>query len=980
MAAMTFDGQSFMLDGRRVWLVSGSLNYTRVPRAYWADRVAAAKNAGLNCIETSVIWARHEPRHGHFDFTGENDLRHFVQLVGQAGMYVILRPGPFVDAGWDMGGLPPWLLTSETIKLRTANQAFLEACSRYITAVAEQLRDLQVNSPAPRGSAAASAAAAGLGGVAGVGVGGPIILLQNESGWTCGDDTLASAYLGELHRYFREAGFTVPIINANDLWQSVEGEIDGWTGFGGLLAHLRQLGTVRPAQPRVVIDFEVGYRRAWNRPALPPRPANVVLRCIAEVLAAGGQINLSPFHGGTNSGFSAGRDPSFGHDGFLCTSNDAGAPLNEAGLPGESYGAVRRICTFASRFSRVLSHLDPARQPVALLPEAHALGAGGTPQKGSPAARVSVVHAVGSQGGVAFVFGDDAGENSREPMSLVLPDGSTLPVDLGERSVVWCLLDARLTGRANLDYCNLCALALVGTVLVLFGPAGSRALLSINGAPLEALVPEDGSDAPFVQEHEGITVVIASDAQVDRIAIDDTGVYLGATGHDRRGRPIVPEGAKSYHKIDADGKRGDVKITPQTPVVIAPASPSGGRGKRPSLGEWAACRASEYLDGTSPRYANINKPADLVTLGAPYGYGWYRVNFASGGARKTTLMFPQSGHRLHVALDGEPVGVVGVGPGASRSLNVSLRKGTGTMVVLAENAGRVCSGADLGEHTGLYGHPWEVTEIKAQKPKLVAGEPVDLLAFRAPLWRLHRDDTTDSQLLTWRIDHRSKASLIIEIGAPSASERGAGPQADLGEREDGIVLLNGKPVHYFSQPGGRPVLIDASLLVKGNNTVQIAMVGSTGAAAAMLSKAVRFFAATESFTTKGEWAFAKWEPPAAEAFTRPKGGTPGMPTWWRCPFNAGDADPTHPLLLEIPGGASGLTKGQIYVNGRHVGRYFVGTADGKKVPPQSRYLIPRALLAADGADELVIFDEHGHNPGKCRLISDVTAKGGAFDA
>src|SRR5262249_20209257 len=150
----------------------------------------------------------------------------------------------------------------------------------------------------------------------------------------------------------------------------------------------------------------------------------------------------------------------------------------------------------------------PARQPVALLPEAPPDG--GT-DKGGTGARVSVVHAVGSQGGVVFVFGDERGNNNGAPMSLLLPDGSTLPVHLGTQSVIWCLLDTRLTGRANLDYCNLCAFALVGRVLVCFGPAGTRAMLSLNGAPFETTVPT--GKTPVIHEHEGIVLVIASDEQ-----------------------------------------------------------------------------------------------------------------------------------------------------------------------------------------------------------------------------------------------------------------------------------------------------------------------------------------------------------------------------------------------------------------------------------------------------------------------------------
>lgn len=941
MASITYDGQSFLLDGRRVWLVSGSIPFSRIPRAEWSNRILAAKHAGLNCVETPVVWARHEPRQGQFDFTGDNDIREFVKLVHAAGMFCMLRPGPFIDSGYDLGGLPPWLVGIDNLKLRTANQPFLEACSRYITALAGQVRDLQVNSPTPKGSPAGT-------------MSGPIILIQNEHAWTCGDDHLAQTYLGELDRYYRESGFGVPIVNTNELWQDVEGEIDGWTGYDQLLSHLRQLGSIKPAQPRIVVEFKVGQPVAWNSPAPEPRSPSAVLRRLAEILAAGGQFNIDPFCGGTYFGFSAGRDPALGHDGFLSTSADAGACISETGEKTPLHGSVRRICTFASRFSRVLSHLDPARQPVTLMPE--------SPEKGS--GRVAVMHAVGSQGGVVFVFGDDHGHNTREPMNLLLPDGSTLPVDLGDQSVVWCLLETRLTGRANLDYCNLSALALVGKVFICFGAAGARAALSINGSPLETTVPEGKN--PVIQEHEGITVVIANREQVDEIFFDDsapatggpgiggTGVYIGVAGLDSHGKPVPrDEHQKSCIHIDVDGK--------QTPHKFVHASGSHAPAKRharPHLGEWAMAGLGAFVDGTSPRFASITKPSDLVTMGAPYGYGWYRLKLSSSSAHKARLMFPHAGHRLHMWLNGEHAGLIGVGPGSSGGssadiIALSLAKGSNTLVVLAENFGRASSGADLGELTGIHGHAWEVEPIKPGKPKLTPADPVDPLAFRAPLWRIHREDRTDSQRLTWTIDHRRKTPIIIDIGP---FEQDAAP-----EREGGLVLLNGKPVHYFQQGGVRPLFLDPALLAKGNNEIQITLMGSTEACADALAKHVHFHDAVDSPTMKADWSFGKWEPPAAGAYGKNGKHAHGQPAFWKSVFTPGDG--TGPLLLDV----SGMTKGQVWINGKHLGRFFVATATGKRVPPQTRLVVPRSWLKPDANNDLVLFDEHGHTPTKVKL-------------
>lgn len=924
MASITYDGQSFMIDGRRIWLVSGAIHYTRVPRAQWADRIAAAKHAGLNTVEIPIVWARHEPRQGHFDFQGENDLRHFVLLLKQAGMYAWLRAGPYIGAGWDMGGLPPWLLglaqAQGGIRLRSNQPAFLDACSRYITALAGQLRDLQVTSPAKGGAG-----------------GGPILLLQTECDWLCGDDAIAGNYLLEIDRYFREAGFGVPLVNSNDLWQSVEGEIDGWTGFDGMLAHLRQLHSIRPTSPKLVVRMRAGRRIRWGEAAPEaPSPRTVEAR-LAEVLAACGQYNLDPFFGGTNLGFSGGRDAAHA-EAFYCASNDSAAPLAETGLPGATYHAVRRLSTFASRFARLLAHLEPSRQSVALAPANSKPGGAGP----------SVVHLTGSQGSVVFVFGG-ATDQQTGPIDLLLTDGAVLPVELGDRAAAWCLIDTRLSARGHLDYCNLSAFAVVGKVFVCFGPAGSRGMLSINGSPLEVNVPSAASASPLVHEHEGVTVVIASEKQIETIAVDDQAVYLGVDGFDLAGHPIVHGEARQFTRIDAEGQSRVVKHAAPTAHGHKPQKAGGGSGGRNHLGEWSSASVSDYTDGTSARYASIAKPGDLVSLGAPYGYGWHRLRFNSGGPHKPRVMFPQSGHRLHLTLDGEACGVVGVGPGAEETVALQLKKKQHTLVALAENLGRVSGGADLGEQTGLWGHAWCVEHLSAGKPRLVASEPVDVLNFRAPLWRVHRDDMTDPHRLTWTIQHRRKTPVIMSI-APYATRANGG-----------IVLLDGKPMAYVPPFGSRTLIFDAEQLGRGKAEIQISLLGATEPEAADLTKAVSFHEGVDNLTAKAEWAYAKWAMPSAEAFKKPGKHAHGDPLWWRCTFTVDETD--APVFLDC----SGLSKGQIYVNGQHVSRYFVATATGKRVPPQSKYLLPRPMLNAHEPNELTIFDEHGLTPSRVRL-------------
>lgn len=992
MPSVTYDSQSFMLEGRRIWLVSASVSYARIARDHWADRIHAAKLAGFNTIETPVIWARHEPRAGHFEFTGDQDLRAFVKMIGAAGMWCILRPGPAIGADWDLGGIPPWVLDLPGVRPRAGNQVFLEACSRYLTAVSEQVRDLQVTS---------------------AGTGGPVILFQNENAWTCGHDDQARAYLGELNRYLREGGIAVPLIDANNLWQGVEGEIDCWSGSQQLLAAMRQLTAVGPDHPRLVIDFHAGRPQTWGDgsaespigaqpPALGTASGIALERRLAEVLAGGGQFNVAPFHGGTSFGFSGGRSP-HGVGAFFTASHDQHAPLREDGSPGSSYHAVRRIATFASRFGRVLANRSTQYRPVVIDPSpavelddgAHAKSTARAEKLARPTSPASVVHSVGNQGGVAFVFGDPHASAPRS-VRLMLPDGTTLPVDLGASTdgsghhpaVVWCLFDVHIGGRASLDYCNLSAFAVVGRVFVCFGPAGSRGVMAVNGSPIEVTVPT--GKAPEVVDLEGITIVVCSVEQIDTTYVSDSAVYVGVLGLTADGRPVVGAHAtgKSYTKVDVDGK--------VTPGVAGSASgltgTSAARLPVPShdplkLGPWVSASLSDYAEGSSARFAAIPGPADLGTLGSPFGYGWYRVIPNAPGSKKLTVTAPVGGDRLHLFQAGKCVGLLGVGPGTQAEASVNFKKGE-PIVILAENLGRFSSGTQFGERKGLTGHLTEVADLRPGKPKIVPGDPLEPLSFRVPLWEMRVGDTTLSDRPTWTLAAKPKGALVISFDGLTGPH---GVPQPFPVR--GLLLLNDKPIEYIDRSGPRTVTIDAELLGRGKNIIQLAMmpdavsadgllesIGSVEHALKLVGDAVTFAEIKSQPTAKADWAFAKWEPPAASAYSSngkgtktpkaappppPKPGPSAGPTWWKSHFTYAPvaAHPIGPLYLEL----AGMTKGQIYLNGRHLGRYFVETGEGKPVGPQTRAYIPAPWLRA-GENDLALFDEHSAVPTKVRLV------------
>lgn len=905
-----------MLDGRRVWLVSGRIPYAKIPRECWADRIHAAKQAGLNTIETPIFWSRHEPRSGKFDFTGDNDIRHFISLIGRAGMHCIVGLGPFVNSDTDLGGLPSWLAESTGGTLRTQNHAFLEACSRYVSAVADQIKPLQAT---------------------GSGAGGPIVLVECESEWNCGHETLANSYIGELIRYIRESGINVPVVNSNNLWQSVEGQIDGWTGNEELLATGRQLSSVRPSQPRIVIDFAASNPVVWGEEPEPPLSAMTLQRRLAEALAGGAQYNIRPFCGGIHGGFSGGRAEGDSNR-FFASEFGGDAPVAPDGRHGHSYNSIRRLNHFASRFSRVFANIDHSFHPVMIDPSAQAVA--DRAAKTAVREELAVAHCKGSQGSIVFVFGEEgAARSGVRQTKLLLANGVSIPVALGQQAVAWCLVDVNVSPKAHIDYCNLNAFAAVGQVFVCYGPAGSKGVLSVNRSPLEVIVPASGK-MPMTVDHEGLTIIIANEDQIDSVFIGDDAALIGVSGITPEGFPVLPAGVKTFTRAGADG------VIRQ--VMVESRSHGSCSGDTVAMSNWTVSACAEYQSGSGARFASISGPADMSVLGCPSGYGWYRLTLNSSASRKAKVLFPSASDRLQIFIDGKPSGTLGCGPGAAESGSIQLAKGSNTVVVLAENLGRFSAGAFLGEKKGIFGEAFEVAPLKFGSPKVVSVDPVEILPLKSPLWGVTEGDTTSSSRVAWNINHRRKTPIIVGLREIKTA---------------GFLMLGGKALSYVDGSGPGYVVISAEQIAKDGTLLHFVPVSANVEESELrdLMSAVTFHEGLEPLCEGSEMAFAKWEPPAASSFVAAKLDKSVGPKWWKAIFTPSETD--CPLYLDL----SGSGKGQIYINGKHLCRFFVGV-NGKRIQGQTEYHIPHPLLRAKQANELMIFEEAGGSPVKSRLF------------
>ncbi|MGP1347616.1 MAG: beta-galactosidase [Phycisphaerales bacterium] len=937
MSVITNDGHSFMVQGRRVWLVSGTVHHARVPRALWSERLRAAKQAGLNCIETPLVWSNHEPQPGRISFEGQNDIAAFVKEAIALGLYVIVRIGPAVGDGYDLGGLPAWLIPETEGRLRQGDPAFLQRCATWLSAVCQQIASLQVTKRRKDAE-------------------GGILLVQTEHKWFYHDDAVADAYLGELVRYLREGGITVPVLNRNNLFQSMEGEIDTWSGREELHAVVRQLRTVAPTNPRLVMGYHMGDPPVWGEAASERLDPSHALRGAAEILAGGGQFNLAPFHAGTLLGWQGGRlERSAG--AFCCTGWDEGVPLGERGARGAGYGMMKRICTFARSFDRVLSAMDPDYHPVAVSPDALGDdagadgGAGRRARSRAKTARqgpVSVIHAQGSLGSIVWLFSDPSSSGVQRT-NIVMPKGATLPVSIGEQGAAWVLLGTHLHGRSTLDYCTLNAFAGVGRTFVCFGPPGEQGLLSINGSAIPITAPT--GKTPDLIEHEGVVAVVCNDEIIDHAYATGEGVWIGIDGFDAQNEPITIRGSRKALFVDRDGK-ADERQLDRAPSL------AGTKGRIDPIG-WRYADTREYTSGTSQRFALIDGPTPMEALGAPDGYGWLRLVFKSGTAKRAKVALPESGDRLHLYLDAEPLEIAGIGPGASGDMvTLPLKKREHTVGILIDNLGRTASGLGMGEFKGLYGAVHEIKPLKPDSHGIETGAPVEVSTVRVPFYGHAKGETTSSDRASALVQHRKKSALIVTVD---------------GVALDGALLVNDQPVSPV-RPGGlnRFVLDPEKHLSRGKNLIQVALLGSpAGVEAALKQIKFHIFESVNAVTDKAAWAFAKWECPPDAAFeevakSRLSGKSSeqfaGRPAWWRLSFEVPHTE--APLLLE----ADGLSKGIIMLNGEHCGRYWVSTADGTPVGPQTRYYLPEPWLNTDGPNELTLFDEHGFTPDKVKLV------------
>lgn len=314
--------KDFLLDGKPFQMISGEMHPARIPAEYWRHRIQMAKAMGCNTIAAYIFWNYQEPTEGVFDFKNDNhDVARFVQICQEEGMWVLFRPGPYVCAEWELGGIPPYLLRIPDIKLRCRDSRYMSAVERYFGELSKQIKPLLVTN------------------------GGPILMVQIENEYgSFGNDR---EYLEDLRKMWIRNGCDVPFYTADGAtpYMLEAGNIDGAAiglDSGSNEGDFEQAAKRNPNVPAFSSETYPGWLTHWGEKWARPDTAGL-LKEVKFLLDTKRSFNLYVIHGGTNFGFSAGANS--GGKGYEpdLTSYDYDAPISEQGQPTPKYWALRNL-------------------------------------------------------------------------------------------------------------------------------------------------------------------------------------------------------------------------------------------------------------------------------------------------------------------------------------------------------------------------------------------------------------------------------------------------------------------------------------------------------------------------------------------------------------------------------------------------------------------------------------------------------------
>lgn len=321
-----YDSRSFIINDKRQLLIMGEIHYSRSPRELWPDILDRSVACGINSVATYVFWNWHEGQRNCYDFSGDRDLGHFLELCAERNLHVLLRMGPYCCGEWNYGGFPPWLREEPGITIRTWSKPYLDRVEKYFRHLCAEVRPYLITN------------------------GGPIILAQVENEYAnvalrYGED--GERYLRWMADLARALGIDVPLMMCEG---AAEGVIETVNGHGINAGRVAEFREKHADLPMVWTELWPSWYDTWGFQHHRRDARNIAWNILRFLQDGGAGWNYYMWHGGTNFG----RNSMY----LQTTSYDFDAPLDEFGAISEKGAYLARLHQLISDNARLLLEGD----------------------------------------------------------------------------------------------------------------------------------------------------------------------------------------------------------------------------------------------------------------------------------------------------------------------------------------------------------------------------------------------------------------------------------------------------------------------------------------------------------------------------------------------------------------------------------------------------------------------------------------------